>query len=84
MSTAATSARWRKLLKGKFAISGGMPNDLLAFGKPDDIRAAAKRLIDTLGRDGGYIMDASAIMQDDTSAENLRVLTEFTREYGAY
>ena len=29
-------------LKGKFAISGGMPNDLLAFGKPDDIRAAAK------------------------------------------
>jgi uroporphyrinogen-III decarboxylase len=73
-----------KLLKGKFAISGGMPNDLLAFGKPDDVRAAAKRLIDTLGRDGGYIMDACAIMQDDTSAENLRVMTEFTREYGVY
>lgn len=73
-----------KRLKGKFAISGGMPNDLLAFGKPDDIRAAAKRLIDTLGRDGGYIMDASAIMQDDTRAENLRVMTEFTREYGVY
>ena len=73
-----------KLLKGKFAISGGLPNDLLAFGKPDDVRAAAKRLIDTLGRDGGYIMDASAIMQDDTSAENLRVMTEFTREYGVY
>jgi hypothetical protein len=73
-----------KTLKGKFAISGGMPNDLLAFGKPEDVRAAAKRLIDTLGRDGGYIMDASAIMQDDTSAENLRVMTEFTREYGVY
>jgi hypothetical protein len=73
-----------RLLKGKFAISGGMPNDILAFGKPDDVRAAAKRLIDTLGRDGGYIMDASAIMQDDTSAENLRVMTEFTREYGVY
>ena len=73
-----------KVLKGKFAVSGGMPNDLLAFGKPDDVRAAAKRLIDTLGRDGGYIMDASAIMQDDTSAENLRVMTEFTREYGVY
>ncbi len=73
-----------KLLKGRFAISGGMPNDLLAFGKPDDVRAAAKRLIDTLGRDGGYIMDASAIMQDDTRAENLRVMTEFTREYGVY
>jgi hypothetical protein len=73
-----------KMLKGKFAVSGGMPNDLLAFGKPDDVRASAKRLIDMLGRDGGYIMDACAIMQDDTSAENLRVLTEFTREYGVY
>ena len=73
-----------KLLKGKFAISGGLPNDLLAFGKPDDVRASAKRLIDMLGRDGGYIMDACAIMQDDTSAENLRIMTEFTREYGVY
>src|SRR3990170_1504708 len=34
--------------------------------------------------DGGYIMDASAIMQDDTKAENLRAMTEFTREYGVY
>jgi hypothetical protein len=41
-------------------------------------------VIDGVARDGGYIMDASAIMQDDTSIENLRVLTEFTREHGVY
>jgi hypothetical protein len=29
-------------------------------------------------------MDASAIMQDDTSIENIRAMTEFTREYGVY
>jgi hypothetical protein len=29
-------------------------------------------------------MDASAIMQDDTKAENLRAMTEATREYGVY
>ena len=29
-------------------------------------------------------MDAGAIMQDDTSIENLRVLTEVTREMGVY
>jgi hypothetical protein len=29
-------------------------------------------------------MDAGAIMQDDTSIENLRALTDFTREYGVY
>jgi hypothetical protein len=29
-------------------------------------------------------MDAGAIMQDDTSIENLRALTEITRELGVY
>ena len=68
----------------KFCISGGVPNDLLAFGTPDDVRACCKKVIDGVARDGGYIMDASAIMQDDTKAENLRAMTEFTREYGVY
>ena len=29
-------------------------------------------------------MDAGAIMQDDTKVENLRAMTDFTREYGVY
>jgi uroporphyrinogen-III decarboxylase len=74
----------RRYLGEKFCLSGGVPNDLLAFGKPDDVRACCKKLIDLLGRDGGYIMDAAAIMQDDTRAENLRAMTEATREYGVY
>ncbi len=68
----------------KFCISGGIPNDLLAFGTPDDVRSVCKKVIDGVARDGGYIMDASAIMQDDTKPENLRAMTDFTREYGQY
>ena len=41
-------------------------------------------VIDGVAQDGGYIMDASAIMQNDTREENLRAMTEFTREYGVY
>ena len=73
-----------KVLGEKFCISGGIPNDLLAFGSPDDVRGFCKKVIDGVARDGGYIMDASAIMQDDTKAENLRAMTDFTREYGVY
>jgi uroporphyrinogen-III decarboxylase len=73
-----------RALGDKFCISGGIPNDLLAFGTPDDVRACCKKVIDSVARDGGYIMDASAIMQDDTKVENLRAMTEFTREYGVY
>ncbi len=68
----------------KFCLSGGIPNDLLAFGRPDEVRDYCKKVIDGVARDGGYIMDASAIMQDDTKVENVKAMTEFTREYGVY
>ena len=68
----------------KFCLSGGIPNVLLSHGSPDDVRACAKKVIDEVARDGGYIMDASAIMQNDTRAANLRALTDFTRDYGVY
>jgi len=71
-------------LHHKFCLSGGIPNDLLAIGSPDDVRARCRKVIDGVARDGGYIMDAAAIMQSDTKVGNLRAMTDFTREYGAY
>ncbi len=68
----------------KFCLSGGIPNFLLSFGKPDDVRKQCKKVIQGVAQEGGYIMDSSAIMQNDTSIENLKVLTESTREYGVY
>ena len=68
----------------KFCLSGGLPNVLLSYGTPDEVRDYCKKLIDHLGRDGGYIMDASAIVQNDGQPENLRAMTDFTREYGVY
>jgi uroporphyrinogen-III decarboxylase len=68
----------------KFCLSGGIPNTMLSFGKPEQVRDFCKRVIDEVAPDGGYIMDAGAIMQNDTSVENLRALTETTVEYGVY
>jgi hypothetical protein len=70
-------------LHDKFALSGGIPNVLLSFGKPDEVRAFCRRVLAEVAKPGGYIMDASAIMQDDTSIENLRVMTQTAREFGA-
>jgi len=68
----------------KFCISGGVPNDLLAYGTPDEVKDCCKKVIDGVAGNGGYIMDAAAIMQDDTKPENLKAMTDFTREYGVY
>jgi hypothetical protein len=73
-----------KLIGHKFCISGGIPNFLLSHGTPEQVRAYCKKVIDGVAGDGGYIMDASAIMQNDAKVENLKAMTEFTREYGLY
>lgn len=71
-------------LHDKFALSGGIPNVLLSYGKPEEVRAFCRRVIDEVAGGGGYIMDAGAIMQDDTSTGNLRVMTETARQHGVY
>ena len=55
----------------------------MATGTPEDVKAYCKKLIDVVGKDGGYIMDASAAL-DDAKAENVKMLFEFTKEYGVY
>ncbi len=71
-------------LHDKFAISGGIPNVLLSFGTPEEVRRYCRRVIQEVGGSGGYIMDAGAIMQNDTRVENLRAMTETCREFGSY
>jgi len=73
-----------KTLGHKFCISGGIPNYLLSYGTADEVRDYCKKVIDGVAGDGGYIMDASAIIQNDTKVENIRAMTDFTREYGVY
>jgi hypothetical protein len=40
-------------------------------------------LIDTMGRDGGYIMSSGGAM-DNAKADNIKAMIEFTKEYGVY
>jgi len=73
-----------EVLGKKFCLSGGVPNALLTLGHPVEVKAHCRKLIETIGADGGYIMDASAIMQNDATIENLRAMTDATLEYGVY
>ncbi len=73
-----------EILGHKFCLSGGIPNFELAYGKPDQVRAIVKKVIEGVAQEGGYIVDASATMQNDVSIENLRAMTDAAREYGVY
>ena len=51
---------------------------------PDDVRQRCREIIQNVAQHGGYIMDASAIVQNDAKVENVRAMTEATLEYGVY
>jgi uroporphyrinogen-III decarboxylase len=73
----------KKILGDTVCIRGNVPLSILVTGTPEDVRAYCKKLIDTAGKGGGYIMD-SATGLDDAKPENIRALFDFTREYGVY
>jgi hypothetical protein len=76
-------ARAKEILRNKVCIAGNMPVSVLQVGTPDDVKKIAKQLIDTVGKDGGYIM-APASALDEVNPENMKVWIEFTKEYGTY
>ncbi len=64
-------------------IAGNMPLSLLQSGTPDQVKAYSKKLIDIVGKGGGFIMSPRVGM-DDANPELVKVWADFTREYGIY
>ena len=54
----------------------------LPFGTPEDVRAEVCRLIDVLGRDGGYILGPSHAIQAGTPPENIAALFDTAATHG--
>jgi len=52
----------------------------LPFGSPEDVRQEVRDRIDVLGRDGGYILDSTNLLQPDTSAENVLAMFDGGRD----
>ena len=73
-----------KKLKDKFAISGGLPYDVLSRGTEADVRAEMKKLFNAVKCGGGYILDATALMLSDIRPENVKAAVDYTLEYGVY
>ncbi len=71
------------VLGENICLMGNVPNSMLVSGTPDDVKDYCKMAIDVAGKDGGFIMDTS-VMLDEAKPENLKAMFDFTREYGRY
>jgi len=76
-------AKAKEVLGDVACIGGNIPSHLLSVGTSQEVKDYAKRLIDTAGKDGGYIMANGAAI-DKAKPENIRTMIDFTKEYGVY
>jgi hypothetical protein len=75
--------RAKKEIGDKYAIIGNVPTSLLMTGKPQDVKAHCRKLIETCGKGGGYILAGGANI-DEGNPENLRAMMAAAKEYGTY
>ncbi|MBN1189829.1 MAG: hypothetical protein JXA46_08760 [Dehalococcoidales bacterium] len=75
--------RAKEILKGHCCIKGNIPTSILQYGSVQDVKDCCKKLIDVVGKDGGYILSPRG-STDEVKAENLKAMIEFTKEYGVY
>ena len=73
----------KEVLGDVACLAGNVPLALLTVGTTDQVRSYCKELIDTVGRDGGFILGPSG-QTDDVKVENVKTMIDFTKEYGAY
>ena len=73
----------KEILRGHVCIMGGVPPSLLQFGTSQEVQEYCKKLIDVIGKDGGFII-APASPPDDAKPENIKTMVEYTRNYGLY
>ena len=75
--------RVKEVLGNHMCIMGNVPSSLLQTGSPQEVKDYCKRLIDVVGRGGGFIMSPRSAI-DEVKPGNLKAMFDFTKEYGRY
>jgi hypothetical protein len=75
--------RAKKILGKECCLQGNVPTSMLVTGDPKDVKEYCRKLIQEVGKGGGFVLTAGAI-PENPKIENLRAMMEAVREYGYY
>jgi len=71
----------KEILKDHMCIMGDIPPQLSAYGTPADMEAYCKKLIDVVGKGGGFILSTGCEQPPDTKYENFKVMIDTAKNY---
>jgi len=76
-------AEAKETLGTNACLIGNVSSSMLKLGTPQDVTDYARKLIDTAGKSGGFIMSNGAFF-DEAKPENVKAMVDAAREYGVY
>jgi hypothetical protein len=76
-------AKAKRVLGDNNCIAGNVPASLIFNGTAQEVKEYCRRLIETCGEGGGYIL-GPAVHLNKTDPENFRALMAAAREFGVY
>ncbi len=71
----------KEVLDDHMCIMGDVPAQLLKLGTPDDVRAYVQKLIDVVGKGGGFILSTGCDCPVDAKPENVKAMIEVGKTY---
>jgi hypothetical protein len=76
--------RAKEVLGDTVCIRGNVPASLLCTGSQEEVKEYCKKLIERVGKGGGFIMDGAIGIPDEAKPANFRAMADVTKEYGVY
>lgn len=71
----------KDILRGHMCISGDVPASLLTLGTSEDVREYCRRLIDGVGRGGGFFLTTGCECPVDAKFENVKMMIDTAKGY---
>ena len=75
--------RAKEILGDHMCIQGGVPPTILQAGSPQDVEEHCKKLIKTVGKNGGFILGPGSAI-DYAKPENIKSMVDSAKKYGWY
>lgn len=74
----------KEILGDHMCLMGNVSPQVLALGTVDETVAECKRLIDLVGKGGGFILSSGCELPFNTKPENFAAMLDTARTYGVY
>jgi len=74
----------KEVLRNHVCLAGDLSAALLSVGKPEEVEAYCKRLIEEVGAEGAFTLGSGCEIPYDAKVENVKAMIASAKKYGYY